>query len=72
MLWKTMTVIKHQHPFDVNWQAAVSSQAVLLTKVSPGAPHPLLVPQFFLSLSSCFIYVFLFLSSPTAQYTANL
>lgn len=59
-----MTVIKHQHPFDLNWQAAGSSQAVLLTKVSTGGPHP---PQFL----NFFIYIFLFLSSPTAQHTAD-
>lgn len=55
-----MTVIKHQHPFDLNWQAAGSSQAVLLAKVSTGGPHP---PQFLnFSFATFFIFLYFFSS----------
>lgn len=66
-----MTVIKHQHPFDLNWQAAGSSQAVLLTKVSTGGPHP---PQFLnFSFSTFFFFKFyLYISFPLiANCTAH-
>lgn len=65
-----MAVIKYQHLFDLNWQAAGSSQAVLLTKVFAGGPHPS-HSSIFLSPSSCFyLYISFSLSSPTAQHIA--
>lgn len=64
-----MTVIKHQHPFDLNWQAAGSSQAVLLAKVSTGGPHP---PQFLnFSFATFFIFLYFFSSHAHAQWIIN-
>ncbi len=66
-----MTVIKHQHPFDLNWQAAGPSQAVLLTKVFTGGPNPSYSSFFFLSLSSRFyLYIsFSLITDCTAHST---
>lgn len=55
---KTMTVIKHQHLFDLNWQNAASSQAVLLTKVFAGGPVPL-IPHFSFS-AALFLFIYFF------------
>lgn len=60
MLWKTLRVPKYQHQFDLNWQAAGSSHAVLLTKVFTGGPHPSHSSICVFLYNPVFIYIFLF------------
>lgn len=58
-----MTVIKHQHPFDLNWQAAGFSPTALLTKVLDDIKDYIpLIPQFFPFSIIPFLFIYLFFS----------